>query len=156
MLDDNQGCRKGVVVSEQTTDELSGLSEDLHRVISTWARQAADLAPTQPPLPAGDPDETRKRSHLAMIAVSEQVRRLAEDIAAASAEEAARFGAGYPELGEAAGISRQAARKRWPDIATTGRRRRRAVWLVPEGGAARGLSKAAQSEMRMYGFGAGE
>src|SRR4051812_42839101 len=111
---------------EQTAEERSGLSEDLQRVIWTWARLAQDLEPTQPPLLPGDgPDETRKRSHLTMIALSAQVQRLAEGIAAASAEEAARLGASYPELGEAAGISRQAARKRWPDLEITGGRRRR-------------------------------
>ncbi len=136
-----------------TAEERNGLTDDLHRVIWTWTRRVLDLEPTQPPLLPGDgPDGTRLKSHLAMIALSEQVRRVAERIAASSAEEAVRLGAGYPDLGEAAGISRQAARKRWPGLEPTGRRRR-SIWAMPEGAGPRGLSEAGQQAMRTSDFG---
>jgi hypothetical protein len=141
---------------ELTADERQDLGDDLHRVIWTWARQALDLEPTEPPLLPGDgPDETRAASHLAVVALSEHVHQLAARIAAASAQEAARLGAGYPELGRAAGISRQAARKRWPGIETTRRRRRRSIWVMPEETGARGLSEAERQTMRPFDLGAG-
>jgi hypothetical protein len=134
-----------------TPAEISELGEDLHRVMWTWARRRLELEPTQPPLLASDgPAEVQKESYLCLVALGEQVRELAERVAASAAEEAGRRGAGYPELGAAAGISRQAARKRWPGVAVVAGRRRRAVWKMPEGTGPRGLSEASRREMTTF------
>jgi hypothetical protein len=44
------------------------------------------------------------------------LRKAAERLADQAAREAASAGAGYPQLGQACAISRQAARQRWPGL----------------------------------------
>ncbi|MGW6869765.1 response regulator [Streptomyces sp. NPDC054901] len=51
---------------------------------------------------------------LALPHVRDQVRQTAERLRRDAA--AARAGAGYPQLGDACGISRQGARRRWPGL----------------------------------------
>ena len=60
------------------------------------------------------------------------MRNALADLVAASAEEAVQYGAGYPELGAAIGASRQAARKRWPNLSIS--KKRASEWKQPPGG----------------------
>ncbi|WP_411104722.1 response regulator [Streptomyces sp. cmx-4-9] len=53
---------------------------------------------------------------LALLHVLDQVQRSAERLQRAAAVEAARAGAGYPQIGEACGLTRQGARRRWPGL----------------------------------------
>ena len=64
-----------------------------------------------------------RRLHLLHLRVATAYAEAGQRIAAEAAERAGRAGAGFPELGEAAGITRQAARKRWPTAAGT-------IWRV--------------------------
>ncbi|MEV6264083.1 response regulator [Streptomyces sp. NPDC051784] len=62
---------------------------------------------------AQGPDPTEG---LALLHVLDQVRLTAERLQLRAAADAARSGAGYPQLGDACGITRQGARKRWPGL----------------------------------------
>ncbi|MEH0826311.1 hypothetical protein, partial [Micromonospora sp. CPCC 205714] len=54
--------------------------------------------------------------HLRQLTALVVIRAAAEELANAAASEAARCGANYPAIGEAAGMTRQAARVRWPGL----------------------------------------
>ncbi|MFJ4007700.1 hypothetical protein ACIPWL_30205 [Streptomyces sp. NPDC090023] len=60
-----------------------------------------------------------KAVHLMYLEVATEVGDAARDLAADAAARAGRAAATYADLGEAAGISRQAARKRWPEAVGT-------------------------------------
>ncbi|MER5586274.1 hypothetical protein [Streptomyces asoensis] len=85
----------------QVVDELAG-------------RLAQDIAgpPAGRADPVGDPRRHALERLRVLAGVKEAVRHL-EDQAARTA---AANGAGYPEIGEAVGISRQGARRRWPGL----------------------------------------
>ncbi|MFF9909349.1 hypothetical protein [Streptomyces sp. NPDC013457] len=53
---------------------------------------------------------------LTRLFVLEELRRAAERLQRAAAAEAASAGAGYPQIGEACGMTRQGARRRWPGL----------------------------------------
>ncbi|MFJ9339173.1 response regulator [Streptomyces sp. NPDC101733] len=53
---------------------------------------------------------------LALLHVLDQIRQAAERLQRNVAQDAARAGAGYPQLGDACGITRQGARRRWPGL----------------------------------------
>ncbi|WP_413804198.1 hypothetical protein [Streptomyces sp. OE57] len=57
--------------------------------------------------------------HLAYLEVATQAGETAQRLATAAAERAGRAGATYADLGLSAGITRQAARKRWPGTVGT-------------------------------------
>jgi hypothetical protein len=108
-------------------DERSLLRDNLSDVVWMWALRLMDSgAVPGPPRSAGPTDEpTRAAGELARLAAMEEIRLCLAELAARAADEAALYGAGYPELGEAVGISRQAARKRWPAAGRIIRGRRR-------------------------------
>lgn len=60
-----------------------------------------------------------KAVHLMYLEVATEVGDAARELAADAAARAGRAAATYADLGEAAGVSRQAARKRWPDAVGT-------------------------------------
>ncbi|MFC9330085.1 hypothetical protein [Kitasatospora sp. NPDC057015] len=77
------------------------------------------------PLPAdspggpqpGEPWETDpQHDALTRLHALMHLRKAAERLADQAAREAADAGAGYPQLGQACAISRQAARQRWPGL----------------------------------------
>jgi hypothetical protein len=96
--------------------EQSLLGDNLSDVVWIWALRLMDSGAVQrPPATAGPTDEqTRAAGQLARLAAIEEMRRRLDEMAAHAAEEAALYGAGYPQLGEAVGIGRHAARRRWP------------------------------------------
>ncbi|MFB7778967.1 response regulator [Streptomyces bauhiniae] len=55
---------------------------------------------------------------LARLHVLTHLQRAAERLQRAAAVDAARAGAGYPQLGEASEMTRQGARRRWPGLFT--------------------------------------
>jgi hypothetical protein len=115
-----------------TPEERQELGRKLRAVAADWAGRldAADVDA----LSGADhePSSTeRMRTHLARMAAAEQMRRLLAEFVSVSAEEAVRYGAGYPELGAAVGASRQAARKRWPNLPIS--KRRAGEWKQPPG-----------------------
>ncbi|MEH1055978.1 hypothetical protein V6U89_12290 [Micromonospora sp. CPCC 206171] len=116
-----------------TPEERQELGRELSAVAANWARRlnASDMDG----LRRADQERSypeRMRTHLGRMAAGEQMRRLLADFVSASAEEAVQCGAGYPELGAAVGASRQAARKRWPNLLIS--KRRAKEWKQPPGG----------------------
>ncbi|MFU8874382.1 hypothetical protein [Micromonospora sp. SL4-19] len=117
---------------ELTSDERQELQRELSAVAANWARRlnACDIdAQRRKDHERSYPDGMR--THLARMAAGEQMRRFLADLVSASAEEAAMCGAGYPELGAAVGASRQAARKRWPNLSIS--KGRTNEWKQPPG-----------------------
>ncbi|GGY41649.1 response regulator [Streptomyces xanthochromogenes] len=53
---------------------------------------------------------------LALLHVLDQLQRSAERLQRTAAAAAARAGAGYPQIGDACGMTRQGARRRWPGL----------------------------------------
>ncbi|WP_171166063.1 hypothetical protein [Streptomyces sp. I05A-00742] len=76
------------------------------------------------PLPAGEradgPDEEAaagaRGEALAHLHMLVHIQRAVQRLTDRAAEEAARTGAGYPQIGRACEMSRQGARNRWPGI----------------------------------------
>ncbi|HTI20630.1 MAG TPA: hypothetical protein VL652_06535 [Kutzneria sp.] len=69
--------------------------------------------------PGADGDQ---REHwLAVLTTLLAVRDSAEQLAATAARKAADHGADYPEIGAAAGMTRQGARRKWPGLRRAGR-----------------------------------
>ncbi|MET7680521.1 response regulator [Streptomyces sp. NPDC005423] len=60
---------------------------------------------------ADDPTQALTRLH-----VLTHLQRAAERLQRNAAEDAARAGAGYPQIGEACDLTRQGARRRWPGL----------------------------------------
>ena len=115
------------------SDRFSAMSSEdqitvlVDAAVTDLARRLAALAmrPHSPAVPSAPghtdapsrPDETGPvPDALTRLHALEHLRRAAERLACETARTAARAGAGYPQLGEACGISRQGARKRWPGI----------------------------------------
>jgi hypothetical protein len=107
-------------------DERSQLRDNLADVVWIWALRLVDSGAVAAPPESTDPlaEPARAAAQLARLAAMEEIRDCLTGMAARAAEDAALYGAGYPELGEAVGISRQAARKRWPSAARIIRDRR--------------------------------
>ncbi|MFE5560647.1 response regulator [Streptomyces sp. NPDC056544] len=57
-----------------------------------------------------------RASALARVYVLEQLQQAAGRLQRDAARDAARAGAGYPQIGRACGMSRQGARRRWPGL----------------------------------------
>ncbi|OKI79506.1 hypothetical protein A6A27_40555 [Micromonospora sp. CB01531] len=124
---------EGVAMRDLTPDERQDMRWQLRAIAIGWVQRLEEDE-----LDAGrgadhEPScAERMRTHLARMTVSEQMRGLLADLVSASAEEAVQWGAGYPQLGAAVGASRQAARKRWPNLPIA--KRRAAEWKQPPGG----------------------
>ncbi|MGW0298140.1 hypothetical protein ACWDYK_15745 [Streptomyces anthocyanicus] len=118
--DDERDAREGF---EQEVAERETFLGRVREMAWQETKRRLGLRPDQHPHsphalnPASPAAKELHLTHLEVVSdVLGAMHPLADDIAA----RAGRAGAGYPELGEAAGgISRQAARKRWPGAAGT-------------------------------------
>ncbi|MFC8967367.1 response regulator [Streptomyces sp. NPDC057094] len=81
--------------------------------VDELARRIAHQLMEDPPPPptAADPTHALTRLH-----VLTHLQRAAERLQREAAVDAARAGAGYPQIGEASDMTRQGARRRWPGI----------------------------------------
>ncbi|MFE3907416.1 hypothetical protein ACFXPY_46230 [Streptomyces sp. NPDC059153] len=77
-----------------------------------------------------------KAVHLMYLEVATEVGNAARELAADAATRTGRAGASYADLGEASGITRQAARKRWPEAVGT----RWALYLLTGKGHPHGMA----------------
>jgi len=92
-----------------------------------WAaarREQPDLA--ESPWAEGLSNDDRRRAWLALLAALTAAEREVATLAATAAERAAEHGADYPDLGNATGMTRQGARRRWPGLSRRDQRRQRA------------------------------
>ncbi|MEU3465804.1 response regulator, partial [Streptomyces sp. NPDC006733] len=67
----------------------------------------------QSPAPSAPDDRAQA---LALLHVLDQLQQAAERLQRDAAVDAARAGAGYPQIGDACGMTRQGARRRWPGL----------------------------------------
>lgn len=79
--------------------------------VADLAQRLTRLIPDGPP-----PHADGAAQALALLRVLDHVRLAAERLQQDAAADAARAGAGYPQLGDACGITRQGARRRWPGL----------------------------------------
>ncbi|MGW7432199.1 hypothetical protein ACWGIN_21935 [Streptomyces sp. NPDC054861] len=90
---------------------VADLAQRLTRQMLSGGRLPGGPTPPQP-----QPQADGSRQALALLHVLDQVRKAAERLQQNAAADAARAGAGYPELGDACAITRQGARRRWPGL----------------------------------------
>ncbi len=96
------------------------LAVDVGDLAWAWARRELGLGPGDPPLTEFSNDvpvERQREVRLKLLAVLEQIRTALDGKARHVALAAAKAGADYSDLGEAVGMTRQGARRRWPDLA---------------------------------------
>ncbi|MEU4034974.1 hypothetical protein [Streptomyces collinus] len=89
------------------------------RLVDEVARRLAPETPRPSAEPAGTTPESRG-SALLRLRVLTDVKRAVRHLEEQAARSAAESGAGYPEIGQAVGMSRQGARRRWPGLITNG------------------------------------
>lgn len=102
-----------------SAQERDALRDNLSDAVWLWAVRLMDAgAVDAPPPAAGVPHaDTRRGAQLARLAAITELQAGLERLATEAAEEAARYGADYPDLAAAAGTSRHTARRRWPGVA---------------------------------------
>jgi hypothetical protein len=80
------------------------------------------------------PDADLRQMWLAALASLLAIRDSAEQLAASGALSAAQRGADYPAIGDAAGMTRQGARRKWPGLAgLSDERQRKLTWWYSRG-----------------------
>lgn len=91
--------------------QISGLADEMARAISTRVQ----TLPADAPADAADVVQDAGDWVLSRMRVLREIRDLAEELGDETAIDAGIRGANYPQLGKAWAMSRQGARKRWPD-----------------------------------------
>ncbi|MEV6604147.1 hypothetical protein [Kutzneria sp. NPDC051319] len=115
------------MLSDQERAELDAAVEKL---AWTSARASLGLHPEPGFRYDGDPREQWLATLNALLAI----RDSAEQLAASAALSAAQQGADYPEIGAAAGMTRQGARRKWPGLAGMADAREvKAAWWTARG-----------------------
>jgi hypothetical protein len=96
------------------------LAVDVGDLAWAWVRRELGLGPGDPPLSVFSNDvpvERQREVRLKMLAVLEQISTALDGQARHVASAAAKAGADYSDLGDAVGMTRQGARRRWPALA---------------------------------------
>jgi hypothetical protein len=80
------------------------------------------------------PDADLRQMWLTALTALLAIRDSAEQLAASATLSAAQHGADYPAIGEAAGMTRQGARRKWPGLAgLSDERQRKLAWWASRG-----------------------
>lgn len=113
--------------------QRTDLAAAVERLAWTAVREALPLGPDAGP--GSDLADTDLREMwLAALASLLAIRDSAEQLAASAALSAAQRGADYPAIGEAAGMTRQGARRKWPGLAgLSDERQRKLAWWASRG-----------------------
>lgn len=103
----------------RSDDQHEQLVDEVHQLVWMWARRLLQVPPAQPPYSVHDAQtpEQRRAAWLALLAACEQIRDELDDWSKLAARTAAAAGADYGDLGDAVGMTRQGARRRWPGLA---------------------------------------
>jgi hypothetical protein len=114
------------------------LTTAVEQLAWTVAGEMLELEPDAGPrsgLPDTDlPDADLRQMWLAALASLLAIRDTAEQLAASAALSAAQRGADYPAIGDAAGMTRQGARRKWPGLAgLSDERQRKLAWWDSRG-----------------------
>ena len=117
-------------MSDAQRAELTAAVEQL---AWTAAREVLELEPGTGP-PPDLPEADRQQLWLAALSSLLAIRDSAELLAASAALSAAQHGADYPAIGDAAGMTRQGARRKWPGLAgLSDERQRKLDWWARRG-----------------------
>jgi hypothetical protein len=113
--------------------QRTDLAAAVEQLAWTAVRETLQLGPD-----AGlDPDladADLRQMWLAALTSLLAIRDCAEQLAASAALSAAQRGADYPAIGEAAGMTRQGARRKWPGLAgLSDERQRKLAWWASRG-----------------------
>ncbi len=109
------------------------LAAAVEQLAWTAVRETLPLGPDAGP--GSDlPDADLRQMWLAALTALLAIRDIAEQLAASAALSAAQCGADYPAIGEAAGMTRQGARRKWPGLAgLSDERQRKLAWWASRG-----------------------
>jgi hypothetical protein len=117
-------------LSDAQRTDLAAAVEQLAWAV---ARESLQLGPDAGP-GADRPDADLRQMWLAAVTSLLAIRDSAEQLAASAALSAAQRGADYPAIGEAAGMTRQGARRKWPGLAgLSDERQRKLEWWARRG-----------------------
>jgi hypothetical protein len=99
--------------------EREQLDHDVTDLAWTWARRILELGGDEPPFSEYESmrPEREREVRLAQLAAYELLRTELDSRARDIARLAAAAGADYGDLGDAVGMTRQGARRRWPGLA---------------------------------------
>ena len=92
------------------------LREELEALVWAWARRQGHMD-AETPHEVGLTHERRRQAWLATLAGLTAVQESAAELSRTAATRAVEYGADYPDLGRATGMTRQGARRRWPGLA---------------------------------------
>ncbi|KAA2252396.1 hypothetical protein F0L68_35705 [Solihabitans fulvus] len=119
-----------------TTDvveQRAKLTAAIEQLAWTVGRETLELEPDAEPR-SDLPDADLRQLWLAALTSLLAIRDSAEQLSASAALSAAQRGADYPAIGEAAGMTRQGARRKWPGLAgLAGHRQRKLTWWNTRG-----------------------
>ncbi|MBF8186195.1 hypothetical protein ITP53_10635 [Nonomuraea sp. K274] len=96
--------------------QRAALTTAVDQLAWTAAREMLELEPDAGPR-SDLPDADLRQMWLAALTSLLAIRESAEQLAASAALSAAQRGADYPAIGDAAGMTRQGARRKWPGLA---------------------------------------
>ena len=113
--------------------QRTDLAAAVERLAWTAVRETLQLGPDAGP--GSDlADADLREMWLAALSSLLAIRDSAEQLAASAALSAAQRGADYPVIGEAAGMTRQGARRKWPGLAgLSDERQRKLAWWASRG-----------------------
>jgi hypothetical protein len=113
--------------------QRADLAAAVERLAWTAVRETLQLGPNAGP-GADLPDADLRQMWLAALAALLAIRDSAEQLAASAALSAAQRGADYPAIGDAARMTRQGARRKWPGLAgLSDERQRKLTWWAGHG-----------------------
>lgn len=109
--------------------QRADLTAAVERLAWTAVREMLELEPGAGPR-SDLPDADLRQMWLAAVTSLLAIRDSAEQLAGSAALSAAERGADYPAIGDAAGMTRQGARRKWPGLAglSDARQRKLAWW----------------------------
>ncbi|SEP37896.1 hypothetical protein [Amycolatopsis saalfeldensis] len=113
--------------------QRAALATAVEQLAWTAVREVLELEPGEGPR-SDLPDADLRQMWLTALTSLLAIRDSAEQLAASTALSAAQRGADYPEIGHAAGMTRQGARRKWPGLAgLSDERRRKLTWWNQHG-----------------------
>jgi hypothetical protein len=115
-------------VRSMSDTRRTDLATAVEQLAWTVVRERLELDPDAGPR-SDLPEADLRQMWLAALASLLAIRDSAEQLAASAALSAAQRGADYPAIGDAAGMTRQGARRKWPGLAgLSDERQRKLTW----------------------------
>ena len=100
------------------------MREELQALVWAWAHRQGRMD-AETPYDVGLTHDQRRQAWLATLAGLSAVQVEIAELSRTAAARAVDYGADYPDLGDATGMTRQGARRRWPGLSGLSRTGRR-------------------------------